>query len=193
MRGTLGNVVMNVKGQVFIPSDLYEHLRARAYGIIVDRMIRDEMNPTIEECLEPCIYAAYLWLSNHVGGYRELDSDSMIDEVVDSFRQNSPNAVLVRTCENSFTIRFPHTYWTLFQLIDNYLTDETCIRITYQRQTLRGFVPSNKSAEMLGYIDSLIPDIRKMISDLILEANKQQLVSQLQSTVTEARKKPRSK
>ena len=88
---------MNVKGQVFIPSDLYEHLRARAYGIIVDRMIRDEMNPTIEECLEPCIYAAYLWLSNHVGGYRELDSDSMIDEVVDSFRQNSPNAVLVRT------------------------------------------------------------------------------------------------
>ena len=184
---------MNVKGQVFIPSDLYEHLRARAYGIIVDRMIRDEMNPTIEECLEPCIYAAYLWLSNHVDGYRELDSDSMIDEVVDSFRQNSPNAVLVRTCENSFTIRFPHTYWTLFQLIDNYLTDETCIRITYQRQTLRGFVPSNKSAEMLGYIDSLIPDIRKMISDLILEANKQQLVSQLQSTVTEARKKPRSK
>jgi hypothetical protein len=184
---------MNEKGHVLISSDLYEHLRARAYGIIVDRMIRDEINPTIEECLEPCIYAAYLWLSNHVDGYRELDSDSMIDEVVDSFRQNSPNAVLERTCDNSYTIRFPHTYWTLFQLIDNYLTDETCIRITYQRQTLRGFVPSNKSAEMLGYIDSLIPDIRKMISDLILGVHKQLLVFQLQSTVAEARKKPRSK
>ena len=91
MRGTLGNVVMNEKGQVLLPSDLYEHLRARAYGIIVDRMIRDEMNPTIEECLEPCIYAAYRWLPNHIAGYRDLDSDSMIDEVVDSFRQNSPN------------------------------------------------------------------------------------------------------
>ena len=60
-------------------------------SIIVDRMIRDEMNPTIEECLEPCIYAAYRWLSNHIAGYRDLDSDSMIDEVVDSFRQNSPD------------------------------------------------------------------------------------------------------
>ena len=175
-------------GTPIIPSDLYNNV----YQVVLSRVKEalewgQIVNP--EECLEDCIQQACYWLPEHTLGCSELDCYTTMEEIVESFRKECPEAEIVPTGLNSYTIKFSETYWTIYRIVEVGWSERTKIRIAHKYHSHRGFVPTNKSAWTLKYINSLVPEFRKMAQKIILEGNRHMVITLIQKTADKARRK----
>ena len=173
---------------LIIPSDLYSNVLQVVSPKIKEALERGQSVNT-EECLEDCIQRACYWLPEHTLGCWELDCYTTMEEIVDSFRKECPEAEIVPTGLNSYTIKFSETYWTMYRIVEAGWSERTKIRIAHKYHCHRGFVPTNKSAWMLKYVSSLVADFRKMVQEIILEENRQMVINLIQKTAQKARRK----
>ena len=171
-----------------IPSDLYNAVYQEVFSR-VKKTLEWGQSVDPEKCLEDCIQQACYWLPEHILGCSELDCYTTMEEIIESFRKECPEAEIVSTGLNSYTIKFPETYWTMYRIVDVGWSERTKIRIAHKYHSHLGFVPTNKSAETLKYIDSLVPEFRKMVQKIILEGNRHMIVTLIQKTADKARRK----
>lgn len=112
-----------------------------------------------------------------------------MEEIAESVRKECPEAEIVSTGLNSYTIRFSETYWTMYRIMDVGWSERTKIRFAYRRHSHLGFAPTNRSAYMLKYIDSIVPEFREMVRKIIVEANRHRVITLINKTADEARRK----
>ena len=69
-----------------------------------------------------------------------------MEEIIDSFRQDCPDASIAQTGQDAFTITFSESYWTIHY---NNWTENTPIRIAFKNHTHRAFAAMNESPSIL--------------------------------------------
>ena len=172
-----------------MPTELYNTIYQNLLKLVMEKLEKG-LEVDFEECLDECIYSSCYWLPKHIFGCRELDCYTTMDEIVDSIRKECPNAEIENTGLNSYKIKLEETYWTLYRIVQvGCWTEETKIRISYKYYSLIGFVPTNKSPEIIKYVDSLVPEFRKLIQRAVMEGNRKIIISLIEKTASKARRK----
>ena len=171
-----------------MPPDLYNAVYNKIFSRVIETL---EWGQSVDpdDCLDDCIHYACRWLPEHTLDCRELDCHTTMGEIVESFRKECPETEIVSTGLNSYTIKFSETYWTMYRIVNVGWSERTKIRIAYKYHSHVGFAPTNKSAWTLKYIDSLMPEFRKMVQKVILEGNRHMIITLIQKTADKARHK----
>lgn len=169
-----------------IPPELYDYVYHEVYKRVIDEL-ESYQSVDADAYLEDCIILSCGWLSEHTKGCRQLSSQTTMDRIIDSIRRECNNAEIERTGMNSYTIKLSETSWTLYRIVTVGWSDKTKIRIAYKYYSHLGFIPTNKSAWILQYVDSLIPAFRAMVQTLLLEGNRHAIITMIQKTVNKVR------
>ena len=175
-----------------MPSELYGMIYQELLKQVIEKL-ETGLEVDSEECLDDCIYSSCYWLPEHILECRDLDCNTTMDEIVDSIRKECPNAEIEKTGLNSYKIKLKETCWTLYRIVKVGRTEATKIRIAYKYHSWRGFVPTNKSQEIIKYVDSLVPEFRELVQRTVMEGNRQIIISLIEKTASEARRKKRTK
>lgn len=171
-------------------------LRKELINILLDQLDRSrsiDMDAAVDECI--CI--ACRWLFRNVEGCRELDPGTPPEEIIDSIRTvcGLREDAVKRTGEGSYSVTLPRTSWTVYRYVCTGETQgKTKIRLAHNFHTLYslpGITPSNKTADILRYVDAIVPEFRKLIEEQIPEVKRLVLVKQLYRISYEAKRKSR--
>ena len=171
-----------------IPSELYDYVYQEEYKRVIDEL-ENYQTPDAETYLEDCIILSCGWLSEHTDGCRKLSCQTTMDRIIDSIRQECHNSVIERTGLNSYTIKLSETSWTIYRIVTTGWSNKIKIRIAYKHYSHRGFIPTNKSAWILNYVDSLIPAFKMMAQTIFLEGNRHMMITAIQQTAKKARRR----
>ena len=140
------------------------------------------------DMLEICIYRTWDWLSEHAPDYYEIFYDVTLEEFVDAIKTGCSLAddKICQVGPTAFQVTLPNTSWTLFREINSIWVEKTDLRIAYNGNEFRSLIPKNKTAAIIRYLDSLVPELRKMISHLTLDCEKNMLISAIKKTAAES-------
>ena len=169
---------------LLIPSALYDYVNRDVYMRILEKLEHSQ-GINVEQFVDDCVYYSYNWMSAHIMGCHELDSFTTMEEIIDSFRQDCPDASIAQTGQDAFTITFSESYWTIHY---NNWTENTPIRIAFKNHTHRAFAAMNESPSILKHINALIPEFRKTIRKHILNANRQILITLINTAAEKAKR-----
>ena len=169
---------MGGHSEPLMPSGLYDYVNRVVYMRILEKL-KHSQSINVEQFVDDCVYFSYNWMSAHIMGCHELDSFTTMEEIIDSFRQDCPDASIAQTCQDAFTITFSESYWTIHY---NNWTENTPIRISFKNHTHRAFAAMNESPAILKHLNALIPEFRKTIRKHILDASRQMLISLIYKT-----------
>lgn len=158
-----------------MPTELDEYIQWTIRSKIEKSLMVSE-TVDIDLYVESCILHACNYLPEHIPGCCFLDSTVALEEIVESFRQGCPEAVITQSVPGVYKLKFSDTDWTIQNIIPE---EETPVRIAYRGHILRSFEPTNKSPEILRLVNSLAPGIRKAILELSMECSRQLLIKKI--------------
>ena len=175
---------------VIFPDDLKRELSGILYPAIIFTL-KEGACVVMADMLEVCVYRTWDWLSEHALDYYEIFYDVTLEELVDSIKTacSLPDDAVCQTSPTTFQVTLANTSWTFFREINDAWVEKTDLRIAYNRNEFRSLIPKNKTSAIIRYLDSLVPEFRKMISQLTLDCEKNMLISAIKKTANEVGRK----